>query len=361
MPDSVTEGNLIVYAADDADLDSFAYTGEWLHHTDADKEFDDPLDSTVSVPRLPGASVTMNFTGVAVVAVAGIPLNINASTARFSPPNLTVTLDNNTPTKASVPLSTDLPFFRAGPLNADLPHTLTITLDAQTDDFPFALDGVAYAAFRNQTKPPSQDVLPSGGGLAQGLLPTVAQQGAKQDAVPVGPIVGGVIGGTALLVLVSLLVWYLFIRPRRRGGRAFFYAPAKISDMLSGETDSKPEPYPLTLPTSATPTMSQYSSHAAPRQPTVPHAPSEVSSGYGAPESVSGYGYGVGMASTPPGVGGAAESAAAHKRKAEMAGMLSVPAPTTYHADSGIRFGETGAGPSATPELAEVPPSYSEK
>ncbi|KAI0359912.1 hypothetical protein OH77DRAFT_1434300 [Trametes cingulata] len=380
MPDSLTDGDLIVYVADDGDLASISYTGAWQHHVEADKDFDDPLNSTVSLPLELKASATVNFTGVAVVAVAGVPLTINSTAARFSPPNLTVTLDGNTPTKVTVPLSTDVPLFKAGPLNADLPHTLTITVDAQTDDFPFALDGIAYAAFRNQTKPPSQAVLPAGGnssGLLQGLLPGEAgAQGKKEDGLPVGPIVGGVIGGAALLVIVSLVVWYLFIRPRRRGGRAFFYAPAKITDMLSGETaDSKPEPYPLNLP-STTPTMSQYSSPIPQPHPTsFPHAgpASEVSSSHGPSDSVSGYGYGSssnygygssysgGMASPPPGVDGAA-----HRRKAEMAGMLSVPAgPTTYHADSGIRFGGDGggAGPSTevVPELSEVPPSYSEK
>lgn len=61
----------------------------------------------------------------------------------------------------------------------------------------------------------------------------VAQQ--KERGPPVAAIVGGTIGGVVLLSLIAYAVWYVYIRPRRQGGRAFFYAPAKASDMLEGE------------------------------------------------------------------------------------------------------------------------------
>lgn len=61
----------------------------------------------------------------------------------------------------------------------------------------------------------------------------VAQQ--KERGPPVAAIVGGTIGGVVLLSLISYAVWYFYVRPRRNGGRAFFYAPAKASDMLEGE------------------------------------------------------------------------------------------------------------------------------
>ena len=71
-------------------------------------------------------------------------------------------------------------------------------------------------------------------------------------------------------------------------------------------------------------------------------------------------------ASTPPAVG-AASRTTRPTRKAEEAGLLSVPRNTTYHADSGIRFGATGSqqasGSGSQPEdhagtPTDVPPSY---
>ncbi|KAI0327801.1 hypothetical protein GY45DRAFT_1081186 [Cubamyces sp. BRFM 1775] len=355
MPDSTSVDGLFLYVADDSDFDSISYGGGedaiWEHTSEG---WYGAYKNTGS-EGVPGGTASMNFTGLGVFAFAAIPANLSSTAARTAP-NVTVTLDDNTPTKVTVPLSTESPFFEAGPLNDGITHTITIRIDEMTDEFPFALDGIIYAAEQNTTKPPSQDTLPpdsSTSGFLQGLLPV---ETAKQDSgPPVGPIVGGVIGGTALIVIISLVVWYLFIRPRRRGGRAFFYAPAKISDMLSGETvDAKPEPYPLMHPTS-TPSMSQVPA----RQGTLPPTdPSDAESGYG-------YGVGMGKPGSPyaPSTAGSSE-AAAHRRKAEMAGVLSVPKPTTYHADSGIRFNDpSAAGPSSGPaahDLADVPPTYSE-
>ncbi|KAI0671697.1 hypothetical protein C8Q78DRAFT_792008 [Trametes maxima] len=381
MPDSFTEGDLIVYAADDADLNSITYNGQWAH---LGRSFNASYMDTGSIGVV-GSSASMNFTGLAVLLYNAIPSDLTP-TQRLTPPNVTVSLDNNTPTHVTVTTGNDDPFFQAGPLNAGTQHTITVTIDAQTDDFPFALDLVAYGGFRNQSQPQGQQIIAQGQN-ASGILgssdgitgasPSGSQ--SKSSGPPVGPIVGGVVGGTALLVLIALAVWYVFVRPRRQGGRAFFYAPGNITDILSSETEVKPDPYQVGIPTTSNGPTSQASSQAllAHRQTTL--ASSEASYSQG-PESVSGYGYGypasvhhagTGSVYAPStyhdsSVGGSeapAAVAAAHRRKAEQAGVLSVPPPTTYHADSGIRFGGDGegAGPSAVPDLSDVPPTYSER
>lgn len=120
-------------------------------------------------------------------------------------------------------------------------HTATLTVLEQTDAFPFALDFFVYAGPYDvtvpvgDTQPLSDNGSASSTGFLNGLLPDIEKAESKSSGPPVGPIVGGVIGGLALIGIVSLVVWYLFIRPRRRGGRPFFYAPAKISDILSSE------------------------------------------------------------------------------------------------------------------------------
>ncbi|KAI9057346.1 hypothetical protein FKP32DRAFT_1380241 [Trametes sanguinea] len=354
MTESASVNGFLIYAADDTDFDSIFYGGKdviWEHRNSG---WNDAYNNTASDGQV-GGIASMNFTGVVVLAFAAMPANLSSFDS-LSPPNVTVQLDNDTPTKVTVPVTTETPFFQAGPLNDGTPHSISIRIDEATEQYPFALDVIAYAVYQNTSKPASQSTVPVDGNTAtiiQGLLSS--KDGAqKSSGPPVGPIVGGVIGGTALIAIISLVVWYLFIRPRRRGGRAFFYAPAKISDILAGETaDAKPDPYPLMHPTTQA-SLSQVPSLAPTRQGTL--VQSEASQDL---ESVSGYGYGHGMGK---GESLSAVESAAHRRKAEEAGVLSVPRAATFHADSGIRFTDpNAAGPSAVPELADVPPTYSEK
>ncbi|CDO75552.1 hypothetical protein BN946_scf184883.g14 [Trametes cinnabarina] len=355
MAESASIDGLLIYAADDTDFDSILYGGKdivWEHRGFG---WNDAFNDTAS-EGAPGGIVTMNFTGIVVLAFAALPANLSSHDSD-SPPNVTVRLDRDTPTKVTIPVATETPFFQAGPLNDGIPHSISITIDEATDPFPFALDLIAYAVYQNTTKPQSQTSVPVDGNTAtiiQGLLSS-KDAAQKDNGPPIGPIVGGVIGGTALIAIVSLVVWYLFIRPRRRGGRAFFYAPAKISDMLSGETaDVKPDPYPLMHPTTNT-SLSQIPSLPPTRQGTLPQSGEIQDLDTGS--SAYGYGFGLGKGESLS----AAESAA-HQRKAETAGVLSVPPPTTYHADSGVRFSDlNAAGSSTAPALSEVPPTYSEK
>ncbi|KAH9850331.1 hypothetical protein C2E23DRAFT_887492 [Lenzites betulinus] len=284
---------------------------------------------------------------------------------RALPPNVSISIDSGAPITVTVPVSSEDLFFNV----TDLPvgqHTVKFTVLNFTDDFPFALDAVVYAGPTDVTVPVGSSVSSQQAGTSgflQGLIPADLEN-TKSSGPPVGPIVGGVIGGTALLAMIGLVVWYMFIRPRRRGGRPFFYAPAKISDMLSSETaDAKPDPYPLMAPTNGAPpprSMTQNSGLAHLRQPTL--AQSDVSLEYSAagPESVSGvsgYGYGVGMGATPLSM----SEAKPLQSKAELAAGYTTSAPATFHADSGIRFPPpAAAGPSA-PVLSDVPPTYSEK
>ncbi|KAI0635889.1 hypothetical protein C8Q77DRAFT_600214 [Trametes polyzona] len=366
MPDSVSNGTFIAYLADDADRKAITYNGGWGHFTSATSVgLNETYLDTASEGQI-GATASMTFTGSIVAGVAALPLNLTDPIVR-SPPNVSVSIDGSTPETLSVPPTALDFFYKNKNLNVGK-HTITITVLEETDDWPFVLDYLVYGGPDDVTVPigATQQVADDGSdadtaGFLQGLLPQIEKaQQSKSDSVPVGPIVGGVIGGIALLTLISLVVWYLFIRPRRRGGRPFFYAPAKISDVLSSEIDAKPDPYPLLQPTNgqAGP-ISQVPSLAPTRRPTF--AQSEISLEQGPPESSLGYGVGMGMSM---GSGGSS-SAKPPLSKAEMAGALSPPPPATYHSDSGIRFTGAGAGPSAGTSavegLSEVPPTYSEK
>lgn len=105
-------------------------------------------------------------------------------------------------------------------------HTLAIEL---ANDGPFYLDGLGVqlpAGLQTQT----------GGGptLAATSPPTVQTvyvnhlSGSK---APVGPIVGGVVGGVALIAGALLALW--FICMRRKNGRPYYYNAAAAHDMLA--------------------------------------------------------------------------------------------------------------------------------
>lgn len=48
---------------------------------------------------------------------------------------------------------------------------------------------------------------------------------------PVGTIVGGVIGGVALLIIAAVAIWFFCFR--RRHGQPYFYKSAEAGDLLS--------------------------------------------------------------------------------------------------------------------------------
>lgn len=147
------------------------------------------------------------------VSVVGAVTFTNATGAPISQ----YVLDDGSPSVHVPPVSKNntLPVtFFLSPLLADSNHTLKITLISA--NAPFFLDYILYNASAADSTSAS----------ASGLRPTiittvvaaptnVAQAAAGGSSVAVGPIVGGVIGGVALLVS-AVLAWY-FLYWRRRG------------------------------------------------------------------------------------------------------------------------------------------------
>ncbi|KAI0359913.1 hypothetical protein OH77DRAFT_1419263 [Trametes cingulata] len=385
MLESVSENGTFVFAADDADFTSIQYDGIWKHTSG---QFIGAYEGTGSV-GLSGATASMNFTGFGVAAYAAIPKFLaNVSDPASLPrPNVTVQIGDTDPTQVSIPLATQTPFYSNDTLSSDQPHTIQIRIDDTSDAFPFVLDLIAYAT----TLAPSATAPPAPSGSQQRLYSTAEGESAfftpfasgthapyapvaVGDGLPVGAIVGGVVGGVTLLLAAGLAFYFLHVRARQLRIPEPYFVP---SDMVAHrcEHDDK---QPLIAPLEDAYPAPPYTDAIA------PSAPSSV----------------VSYASTPPGVpisGALASRTSVHGnrppslssassvtstsaygsrpiRKAEEAGVLSVPPPTTYHADSGIRF--TPSGPSSsistttssdTPtesahrELADVPPSYSAK
>ncbi|KAI0652775.1 hypothetical protein C8Q79DRAFT_120329 [Trametes meyenii] len=257
MPFNVTVRNVVFTAVDDSETDLISYDDTWAHVTTGiDPDPDETYNQTGSIGRV-HSSLTFNFQGIAIIAGATFPSPLPPN-ANQTLPNVTVTLDSNTPTRVSIASTPGDAFFSAVPLLPSVPHTLTITVDEATDAFPFILDALVYVPPQDlaqaQVAAPTPSPSPAGASSSSDdaqearfndILSQLLSARAAKNGPPVGAIVGGTIGGVVLLALLASAVWYFYVRPRRKGGRAFFYAPGKVSDMLADEYDLKPNPFPL--------------------------------------------------------------------------------------------------------------------
>ncbi|KAI0661693.1 hypothetical protein C8Q70DRAFT_1095252 [Cubamyces menziesii] len=430
MPDSISVNNTFIFIADDGDLQSISYGGLWEHDTNR-TGYVNAYEDTGSIGTL-GATATMQFSGFAVFAFAALPSPLGADLAHTAAllasgallaPNVTVSLDTQAPTRVSIPLPTDsdaaqdpIPFYTQTALAQDRgPHTLRITVDADTPEFPFVLDAIGYAsavptptgggggggaAASTPTAPGSQQIVSGSAAAGQGgfiggfwsELSGAQQGGGKPGAeLPVAAIVGGVVGGVTLLLAAGLALYFLCVRARHlKLQEAYFMQSAMVAEPFKYEDkaplmeayDSASAPPPNSDKERSSSYPSQASYHAPPshaastsssnllaeplllRASSSSHSLSESQSAshYSHPASISR------SSSSGPLSEGA-------RRKAEEAGILSVPgrppAATTYHTDSGVRFvalnadavdptesHAEGSGSGIGPAPADVPPSY---
>ena len=148
-------------------------------------------------------------------------------------PTSIYTLDNASPVTFTAPdnATSEIPdysFFVATGLPAAV-HKLVINITYVETRVPYLIDYVAYlppesastSLSISSSANPTNPTIPS----FTGTLP----QNSK-SSTPVGAIVGGVIGGVALLVITGLAIWYLCRRRSRR--EAYFYETANPTDML---------------------------------------------------------------------------------------------------------------------------------
>ncbi|KAI0375863.1 hypothetical protein BV20DRAFT_1032247 [Pilatotrama ljubarskyi] len=367
-----------LFIVDDHNLDSITYEtpDSWF----AKDNIDVALQGTVT-EGLAGAKASVTFSGTAV-AVFGIATTVSGA----KPPAIQFAVDGKAVQITTAPNngSTDFeyPFFDKEDLSSGQ-HVLEFTVLNATQAYPFALDFIAYLPISGAAPTASQEIVTSFLPAPSGAT-SVAPSASSSSGPPVGAIVGGVVGGVALLVAAAVAIYFLCFRHRRKEQPFFYASSAKPGDLLDDE--AKPTPYEVQGPTGP-PTPGLQSAYSA----TVVSAPStyDAPSAYAtplpydtplayAPSEAPGSDYSAGTSVPGPSqarslyvannVRAAAASPNAPRSKAAEAGLLSVPTPATYHADSGIRFNSAGEGSSsahvanalAAPELADVPPSYSE-
>ncbi|OSD06532.1 hypothetical protein PYCCODRAFT_1422759 [Trametes coccinea BRFM310] len=374
MPESISVDDVFYYAIDDADFDSIQYAGLWVHNTTGFGE--DTYKNTGSYGA-PGATASFKFSGFGVATYIALPADLegNQKAASLPLPNVTVVLDDQPPADVSVALNASQAFWYAMNLSQDATHSVTVKIVNQTDGFPFVLDEVLYlrtmepSATATFTPPGSQQTISPGPST---FIPAFAppNQSAAPDAagsgLPVAAIVGGVVGGVTLLLGAALAFYFMCIRakqlklpesmvldPYDYGGEIEEDKRSLLHHQHSGSTTVTGEDSLYKLPQRTSSPSADDASH--------PHPPSRPASIHtisaGRPPSLAGSD----LPTTPPNSGPV--------RKAVEAGILSVPRPKTYHADSGIRFvaNDTEAGPStASPAHdspivetpTDVPPEY---
>lgn len=149
------------------------------------------------------------MTGTAI-GVAGLALTVPG----VGPPSVEFSLDGKVKDIATAPMNGTMkdkyPYFSIEDLDGSVEHSLEIRVLNATQQYPFILDAILYVPSNRGALPATQSFLTT-------VLPT--QTGASTDStvtksssVPVGPIVGGVIGGLALLLATSIAVWHLCFR-----------------------------------------------------------------------------------------------------------------------------------------------------
>ncbi|KAL7282558.1 hypothetical protein ACG7TL_004029 [Trametes sanguinea] len=368
-----------LFFIDDSNLQTINYQTQDLWFPKKVSE-DLAFDGTVTA-GVTGAQASITFSGSAI-EVVGIATTVEGA----HPPIVQFSVDGSAAVTTTAPNngSTDyqFPFFAVSDLSSSQ-HTFKINVLNASTAYPFFLDVIAYEPLSGATPTASQIVVTSTLPTATVTI-TSAPPKASSSGAPVGAIVGGVIGGVAVLIAAAVAIYFLCFR-RRSNGKPYFYATsAKPGDLLALDNEVKPTPYtpgPSTVPTltSAGP-QSQYgagsvaasSAYLSPGAPSA-YAHSEAPmSEYSAGTSTSG-------PSQPPALSIVTNSAPLRvspnqpRSKAAEAGLLSVPQPATFHADSGVRFnslgepivGEASSSSAVTSqvlaseELADVPPSYS--
>ncbi|EIW61676.1 uncharacterized protein TRAVEDRAFT_44502 [Trametes versicolor FP-101664 SS1] len=364
-----------LFIVDDHNLNSIIYDTQdlWFPTANVDAALQGTLTEGVT-----GAKASLTFSGTAL-AVFGL-----ATTANSSAPTIQFSVDGKVLQTTTAPnngsVNFEFPFFDIEDLSS-AQHLLEFTVLNATTDYPFALDFIAYQPVSGAAPTASQQVVTSFLPAPTGALATAAAS-SSSSSTPVGAIVGGVVGGVAVLVATAIAVYLLCFRHKRKGEPYLYAARGQASDLLDQE--SKPTPYevPQATPASLGP-QSRYS--AGPTSAySAPSAYTSPGLGYNSPGSapytpseapVSDY-TSVSGPSHPPSLFVVTNAQAPRDSpnqamsKAAEAGLLSVPQPATFHADSGIRFNSAGEPSSSTaagtshvlaaPELADVPPTYSE-
>lgn len=328
------------------------YQGNWTHYIIPGQDW---VNDTITLTTTPGATFSLTFGGSKAYLYGGV---VNVSTPGDWP-SADYTTDGVPGGSQKPHFDTDnssIIYFETPPLNNGT-HTINVTVTVTNDTNPYAIDCFL--------------VVPTPGGDSGGIETIRAAPSSTSSvatatqSTPIGAIVGGVVGGIAVIVVLAIAAFY-FLNRRSRGGQAYYFEKPGAADMLEGE--DRVEPFNAAPTTPATPgspplssagfsgrgPQSAYSDSSS-NQPLSPSfgqtalrsQPSQYSQ---SGPSEAGVTY-VSSTSAQPRTGKAALVAQQYEN---------VPEEPVQYQDSGIRFNETGGQEPGSSQLPrDVPPTYS--
>lgn len=190
------------------------------------------------LPQLTGIMTPFHDTGTSVAVTGGVIVFPGGSF-----PAANFTLDGGTPdnivfTKSyNNTIANNL--YSSGTLSNGQ-HMLNMTVVKSDDDSTIAIDNIIYTPSLTS----ESSAAPSGQApTSVQSSPASATAATGKSSAPVGPIVGGVVGGVALFVLAGLAFYFLYWTRGRRA-RPFFYADRAGNDFIdSGQSILTTLPY----------------------------------------------------------------------------------------------------------------------
>ncbi|KAI0629935.1 hypothetical protein C8Q77DRAFT_1064483, partial [Trametes polyzona] len=232
-----SEANSRLMLIDDRDP-AVQYEGSW----DRVAYFGDSM----SISSTPKASVSMEFDGTRIIVAA---LAEPAEWGYTAPPTVQFAIDGAVVETVSAPTFTDWTFYAMFDSQglADGNHTVNVTVLEATRDYPFILDNFMFQPSKQYWHlafaPSTLDVTEGEDGSGEGA--GSGHKTASRGRPNMGAIVGGVLGGLALLaVAITAFLWW-----RRRRQHAY----TSLDGTDSGERRPPSSPKAVTPFTSIRP------------------------------------------------------------------------------------------------------------
>ncbi|KAF8816634.1 hypothetical protein BYT27DRAFT_7181457 [Phlegmacium glaucopus] len=164
------------------------------------------FDGTSTFTASPGASATLTFTGTEISVWGTITFLAN-NTPTFVLSSYSI--DNGTATTFNASEQAAFVFqqklFQSAPLSASTPHTLVATLDNNATFFIdyFLITPVVSSTSSSATSSSSSTL------STTSTIPTASSSAQSHSSkVPLGPVLGGTLGGVALLIIAIFVFWF---------------------------------------------------------------------------------------------------------------------------------------------------------
>ncbi|KAK7452177.1 hypothetical protein VKT23_012280 [Stygiomarasmius scandens] len=169
-----------------------------------------PINHTLSYTSAPGCELNYTFQGTGISMYGMLESSVNGGTTL----DLEVTIDDQEPSTFQLPLPDSVSYGSRYFIMKDLGygnHTVKVkNTNNETVDFDYFLVTAG-------TPPPTSSSVTA----SATNTPTTAPNSGEDHSVPVGPIVGGVLGALAFLVLIAAWLFWIYRKKKRKAQRIY--------------------------------------------------------------------------------------------------------------------------------------------